>query len=96
MKALTPHQIVYRTRLATQSEQRRTAGFTLVDLSTLTVPLTLYMKALDDVNAWRRRALDAESRLMGSGDILGEGRLPALKGGNSDDGQHFASPALRR
>jgi hypothetical protein len=84
MKALTPRQKVYRQRLAAQSNQRQATGFTCQDLSKLTVPLTLYMTALDDMNQWRRRALEAESRKFGASDILGEGRLPSLKRQNGN------------
>jgi hypothetical protein len=42
------------------------------------------MTALDDMNQWRRRALEAESRKFGASDILGEGRLPSLKRQNGN------------
>jgi hypothetical protein len=40
-----------------------------------------YLALSDETNKWRQRALDAESRLHGSGDVLGEGRfrIPPVK-----------------
>jgi hypothetical protein len=45
-----------------------------------TVAMAAYLAACDERDDWKRRALDAESRLQGSGDILGEGLYRPAKG----------------
>jgi len=78
---MTEKMLAFRARQAEKSKQNQAKG--LLPPVQGSVPMADYLKALDDLNAWRNRAVDAEARLCGSGDILGEGRLDVLKGSSS-------------
>lgn len=75
---MTEKMIAFRARQAERTKQNQAKGF--LPPVEATVPMCVYLKALDDMNVWRNRAVDAEARLCGSGDVLGEGRLDYLKG----------------
>jgi len=78
---MTEKMAAFRARLAEKAKQNQAKGF--LPPVVPTVPMPVYLKALDDMNVWRNRAVDAEARLCRSGDILGEGRLDLLKGQGS-------------
>jgi hypothetical protein len=69
---------VFRARQAKKSRENQTHGF--LSSPEATVPMSAYLKVLDDMNTWRKRAVDAEARLCGSGDILADGRFEVKKG----------------
>lgn len=73
---MTEKMLAFRARQAEQAKQNQAKGF--LPPQEATVPMSVYLKAFDDMNAWRLRAVDAEARLAGL--ILGEGRLDLLKG----------------
>jgi hypothetical protein len=75
---MTEKMAAFRARLIEKSRLAKAKGF--LPPVVATVPMSVYLKALDELNTWRNRAVDAEARLCGSGDILGEGRLDYLKG----------------
>lgn len=75
---MTEKMAAFKARLAEKSKQNQEKG--LLPPVEATVSMPVYLKALDELNTWRNRAVDAEARLCGSGDILGEGRLDYLKG----------------
>lgn len=70
---MTEKMAAFRARQAEKSKQNQAKG--LLPPPQGSVPMADYLKLSDELNVWRNRAVDAEARLKGSGDILGEGRL---------------------
>jgi hypothetical protein len=70
---MTEKMAAFRARQVEKSKQNQAKG--LLPPPQGSVPMADYLKLSDELNVWRNRAVDAEARLKGSGDILGEGRL---------------------
>jgi hypothetical protein len=75
---MTEKMAAFRARQAEKSKQNKAKG--LLPPPQGSIPMADYLKLADELNVWRNRAVDAEARLKGSGDILGEGRLELKKG----------------
>jgi hypothetical protein len=78
---MTEKMVALRARQAKKSRQNKAKS--LLPPVEATVPMPVYLKALDEKNLWRNQAVDAEARLCRSGDVLGEGRLDLLKGSSN-------------
>lgn len=79
---MTAKQLAYQERRRLLSAEHKAQGFAPTPHGS--VSMADYLKLADELNVWRNRALNAESRLKGSGDVLGEGKFKVGRGQGGD------------